>query len=242
MNIEKSFTFPFEDKQWTSKLGLGAVITIVPILNFAWSGYMVDIIRNVMNDVTEPLPTWDDLGRNFMEGLILFAASLIYALPMLLLLCLPLTIMGFSGVLAGDSSMEEIAQSIAAAGGALFFCLLCVFFLYALVLSVIYPAVLIMFARERTFASCFKLGEAFNMISRNAGPFFIAWGLSLATSLGVGLVMGTITTILNFIPCLGQILGLAVSLMGAVYIAVVSTHLFGQFGRAAVGTSQITVS
>ena len=241
MNIEKSFTFPFEDKQWTSKLGLGAVITIVPILNFAWSGYMVDIIRNVMNDIAEPLPTWDDLGRNFMEGLILFAASLIYALPILLLLCLPLTVMGFSGVLAGDSSMEEIAQSIAAAGGALFFCLLCVFFLYSLVLSVIYPVVLIMFARERTFASCFKVGAAFNLISRNAGPFFIAWGLSLATSLGVGLVMGTITTILNFSPCLGQILGLAVSLMGAVYIAVVSAHLFGQFGRAAVGTSQITV-
>ena len=57
MNIEKSFTFPFEDKQWISKLGLGAVIGLVPILNFAWSGYMIGIIRNVMNNMTEPLPT-----------------------------------------------------------------------------------------------------------------------------------------------------------------------------------------
>ena len=71
----------------------------MPILNFAWSGYMVGIIRNVMNNVAEPLPTWDDLGKKFMDGLILFAAGFIYALPMLILFCLPLSIMAFSGLL-----------------------------------------------------------------------------------------------------------------------------------------------
>ena len=38
MDIGKSFSYPFEDKEWISKLGLGAVITIVPVLNLAWSG------------------------------------------------------------------------------------------------------------------------------------------------------------------------------------------------------------
>ena len=73
MDAEKSFTFPFEDTEWVSKLGLGALISMVPILNFAWSGYLVDIIRNVMNNDAEPLPTWDDLGKKFNDGLILFA-------------------------------------------------------------------------------------------------------------------------------------------------------------------------
>jgi len=50
MNIGKSFSFMFEDKQWVSKLGLGALITFIPILNFAWTGYMVGVIRNVMNN------------------------------------------------------------------------------------------------------------------------------------------------------------------------------------------------
>jgi hypothetical protein len=242
MDIEKSFSFPFEDQQWTSKLGLGTVISMIPILNFAWTGYLVGVMRNVMNDVVQPLPTWDDLGKNFMDGLILLAAGLIYALPMMLLLCLPMGVMAFSGALAGESSMEDIANSIFAAGGALFFCLLCVIVLYSLALSVIYPAILILFAREGTFASCFKLREAFDLIGRNTGTFFTAWAISLALSLGVSLVMGAVTTVLSFIPCIGQIIGIVLYVASIVYSSVVYAHLFGQFGRATVDTNRITVS
>ena len=85
MDIQKSFSYPFEDSQGLPKLGLGALISLVPILGLAWSGYMVGIIRNVMAGSNEPLPTWDDIGRKFTDGLILFAAGLIYALPLLLL-------------------------------------------------------------------------------------------------------------------------------------------------------------
>ena len=63
MDINKSFSFAFEDNQWVSKFSMGALITLIPILNFAWTGYMVQLMRNVMNNVTEPLPTWDDLGK-----------------------------------------------------------------------------------------------------------------------------------------------------------------------------------
>ena len=143
MDIGKSFSFPFEDKEWISKLGLGIVITLVPILSFAWSGYMVGIIRNVMNNVTEPLPSWDDLGKKFTDGLILFAAGLIYALPALILLCLPLSVIAFSGILSGNQNLEAAARSIAAAGSLLLFGLLCLVILYALALSVIYPAILL---------------------------------------------------------------------------------------------------
>ena len=83
MDIGKSFSYQFEDKQWISKLGLGAVISLVPILNFAMSGYIVDILRNVENNVAKPLPNWDDLSKKFSDGLILFAAGLIYAAPLL---------------------------------------------------------------------------------------------------------------------------------------------------------------
>ena len=242
MDIEKSLAFPFEDKEWISKLGLGAVISIVPILNFAWSGYMVGVIQNVMNNVAEPLPTWDDLGKKFSDGLILFAAGLIYALPMLIALCLPLSITAFSGILSGNGNMEDIARTVAEAGGILFFCLSCVFVLYGIALSIIYPAILVMFAREGTFASCFKLREAFELISRNAGPFFTAWGLSLVAGFGVGLIVGIINLFLGWIPCLGLLVSLVLSFGSGVYIAVVYAHLFGQFGRAAVGQSQLATT
>ncbi len=240
MNIETSFRFPFEDKQWVSKLGLGALITMVPILNFAWSGYLVEIIRNVMNNVTEPLPTWDDLDKKFSDGLILFGAGLVYTSPILILLCLPLSITAFSGLFSGNSNMEDVARAIAGAGGVLFYGLVCVFILYAIVLSVIYPAILVMFSREGTFASCFKLREAFDLISKNAGPYFTAWGLSLIGSFGVGLAIGMLNLLVGWIPCIGWIISLVLSLGSGVYIAVVYAHLFGQFGAIVFGHNQLT--
>lgn len=233
MDAEKSFTFPFEDKDWISKLGLGALISLVPILNFAWSGYLVGIIRNVMHNEREVLPTWDDLDKKFSEGLILFGAGLIYAAPILVALCLPLGITAASGLLSGNSDMQDLGRMLTGAGGVLFFCVLGGLLLYGLALSILYPAILVMFAREGTFASCFKLREAVELISKNAGPFFTAWALSIAASLGAGLIVGFVNMVVGIVPCIGWIVGLALSMGSGVYATAVYAHLFGQFGRVA---------
>jgi len=238
MDIGKSFSFPFEDRQWISKLGLGAVIAMVPILNFAWTGYMVDLIRNVMNGVQEPLPNWDDIGKKFTDGLILTLASLVYSLPMLIVICLPMSIMIVPAILSGSGDMEEIAQAIAGVGSVLFLCLLCVFIIYALVLSVIYPAILVVFSREGTFASCFKFREVFDLIGKNTSFFFTAWGVSFAAGLGVSFVVGFAQFVLNFIPCLGQIVSLVLTVGIVIYTSVIYAHLFGQFGLSAFGQNQ----
>jgi hypothetical protein len=239
VDIGKSFSFPFEDKEWLSKLGLGAVISLVPILNFAWSGYMVGIIRNVMNNVAEPLPTWDNLDKKFSDGLILFGAGIIYVLPILIALCLPLSVMTFSGFLSGNSDMQNIARTFEEAGGVLFFGLLCVFTLYGVALSIIYPAILVIFSREGTFASCFKFREVFGLISKNATSFFTAWALSLVASLGVGLVIGIVNAIIGWIPCIGWIASILLSFGSGIYISTVYAHLFGQFGAATFGSSPL---
>ena len=242
MDAEKSFTYPFEDKEWISKLGLGALISMVPILNFAWSGYLVGILRNTMNHAVEPLPSWDDLGKKFSDGLILFAAGLVYALPILIPLLLPLGVVVSSGLSSGIRNMQDIGQTLTEAGGALFFCLLCVLLLYGLVLSVIYPAILVQFAREGTFASCFKLNEAFGMIRKNAVAFFTAWGLSLAASIGVGLIVGFVNLVVGWVPCVGWIVGLVLTLASGIYSTAVYAHLFGQFGRMVFGRNHLVVN
>lgn len=242
MNAEKAFSFPFEDKDWLSKLGLGAVISMVPILNFAWTGYMVGILRNVMNRAADPLPTWDNLEKKFTDGLLLFGAGIVYALPMLVLFFLPLSLAGFSSILAGDSSFQDLDRVLEEAGGALFFCLLCIGLVYGLLLSMLYPAVLVMFAREGTFASCFKLREMFGMMSKNIGPFFTAWGLSLTAGIGVGLLIGFVNLVVSWVPCIGWIIGIALSLASGVYISSVSAYLFGQFGVEAFERNELIVA
>ena len=242
MNIEKSFQFPFEDKEWLSKLGLGTLISLVPILNFAWSGYLLGIIRNVMNHAPEPLPTWDDLDKKFSDGLILFAAGLVYASPIILLIGLPLSFIVFSNLLSGSRNMEDLARALAGAGGALFYGLLCLFILYGIMLSVIYPAILVLFSREGTFASCFKIREIFDLIGKNTGPFFTAWGVSLLGGLGVSLVIGLFNFTVGLIPCMGWIASLVISIGSGVYVSTVYAHLFGQFGTIAFGNHQLTTA
>ena len=238
MNIGKSFSFPFEDKQWISKLGLGAVITLVPILNFAWTGYIVQLTRNVMDNQQEPLPTWDDIGKKLTDGIILALASLVYSLPMLIVICLPLSIMLVPALMSGNRDMQDISNAIAGVGSALFLCLLCVFVVYTLALSVIYPAILIVFSREGTFASCFKFREVFDLIGKNTSAFFTAWIVGIAAGFGVGLVAGFAQLVLGFILCIGQIVSIILALGVAVYTSVVYTHLFGQFGLIAFGQNQ----
>jgi hypothetical protein len=240
MDIQKSFSYPFEDKQWVSKMGLGAVISLVPVLNFAMTGYMIQIVRNLMNDVQEPLPNWDDLGKKFMDGLMLVLAGLVYALPVIILSCLPLSVMTIPAIIAsGNSDFQDIANAVTGAGGVLFAAMSCLFVAYGLVLSVIFPAIYVNYAQEGTFASCFKLREVFNLIGKNAAAFFTAWGMSLVAGLVVGLVTGIVTSVLGLIPCLGWIAALVISLAVGVYLMMIYAHLFGQFGKQAFGETPL---
>ncbi len=233
MDIQKSFSYPFEDTEWINKLGLGAIITMIPVLNFAWSGYMVGIIRNVLDGAARPLPTWDDLGKKFIDGLILAAAGLIYALPMLLLIGIPTAFLVFAGILSGNQNLEDISRVMAGLGSVVFFTLLCVVILYGLALSIIYPAILLMYAREGTFASCFQFRRILDLISKNSGPFLTLWGVSIVAGLVVGMVVSLATALVGWVPCIGWIAGLILSLGSGVYYTSIHAHLVGQFGRLA---------
>jgi hypothetical protein len=229
MNLGKAFTYPFEDKLWASKLGIGMAVSIVPILNFAWLGYMIDVMRGVVSGRAEPLPGWDNFGKKFMDGLILFLASLVYALPALILIGLPMLFMIVPAILSSNGNMQDVANAAAAAGSFVLLCLSCIFLIYVLALSIIYPAIYVEYARQGTFASCFQFKVIFGRIGKNAGAFFTAWGIYLATAIASGIVGGIVGTVIGWIPCLGQLVALVVGLAIGVYTSLVFSHLFGQF-------------
>jgi hypothetical protein len=237
MDIQKAFSFQFEDRDWINKLGLGALITLIPVLNFAWSGYMVGIIRNVMDGTVPQLPTWDDLGKKFTDGLVLAAAGLIYALPILLLIGIPGTILVFSGILSGNQELQSVSQILAGLGGVLGVALLCVLVLYGLGLSIVYPAILLIFAREGTFASCFQFKRIMDLITRNSGPFFTLWGLSILAAPLVGMLVSFATAVIGWIPCVGWVAGIVITLGSTVYSTSLHAHLVGQFGTIARSTT-----
>jgi hypothetical protein len=238
MDIQKAFTFQFDDPAWINKLGLGALVTIIPVLNFAWTGYMVELLRDVMRGDAEPLPQWENWEKKFIDGLILFAAGLIYALPVLLALGIPVGLWISSGVLAGSRDLRDISGILAGAGGLIFVTMLCFFLLYGLALSIIYPAILIMFARQGTFASCFQLGKMFRLISANSGPYFTAWAAGIVAGIVVGMLVGLVNAVIGWIPCIGWAASLILGFGVTVYLTTLYAHLYGQFARLAYGGNE----
>ncbi len=90
MNIDigRSVTYPFEDQQWFTKVGILLILGFIPGLNvIMWTGYSLTTARNVMRNERLPLPEWTEWADIAIRGLLSIAATLIYYLPLILLSC-----------------------------------------------------------------------------------------------------------------------------------------------------------
>ena len=69
MNLGRGLRFPLDDPQWLPKVLIGTLVSLVPILNVAGVGYMLDVTRNVVAGRETPLPEWDNFGDKFVRRL-----------------------------------------------------------------------------------------------------------------------------------------------------------------------------
>jgi len=221
MELGKAFTYIFQDKRWFGKLIIGWLVSIVPILNFAFTGYVTHTIRNVEADQPEPLPEWDDFGQKFVLGFYLWVAGLIYALPILILAFIFIVPV----IVASSGNTSDTIGSIIAGTGVLVGCIV---FIYALALSFLMPALNINLARKSSFGSMFQFSEFFRIVRQNSGDYIVAWLMTIVWSIVIGLVGGLLVTVLLIIPCLGWIAGFILGGLMGVIVPVVYAHLFGQ--------------
>ncbi len=233
MKISEAFSYQFEDVQWPTKLGMGALISLVPILNFAVVGYEVAIVRNVTAGVREPLPQWDGFGEKWREGLLLTLAGLVYSIPIMIAGAVLLVLLAASGALAQYPGASDAGQRLAAPNVIALVCFLILLLLYSLLLSLLRPIILVLFSKEGTFASCFKLKEILRVINRQPGPFFTTWIVIILAGLGIGLVVGFINVVIGWIPCIGWTIGALMAFGTAMYLLTVDGYVFGQFRLAA---------
>lgn len=224
MDIGKAFSYPFEDDEWLMKLFLAAIVSAVPILNFAWTGYTVDNLRNVIDEVAQPLPSWSDFGDKFIKGFLIWAAGFIYALPAILVGCLPIGFLLIPASIEGSNISETLLSLFTGVG----IFLICLLVLYLLMLSFYFPAVYINFARKGTFSSCFEVGEIIKIISQNTSNYLTAWLVSIVGAIVVGIIVWLISIVLVFVICIGWILTWIISALSSVYLFTTYAHLFGQ--------------
>ncbi|MCJ7535242.1 MAG: DUF4013 domain-containing protein [Anaerolineales bacterium] len=237
MDIGKSFSYPFEDDEWLTKLFLGAIVSAVPILNFAWTGYTVDIMRNVIDGVSMPMPAWSDFGDKFVKGFLVWAAGFIYTLPALIIACLLLGLLIIP--VSSETGMESLTRTETLASvftgiGIFFICLLVI---YLLAFSFYFPAVYINFARKGTFGSCFEIRESIKIVSQNTSKYLTAWLVSIVGAIVVGIIVMLVSLVLAIIPCIGWLITWVISALSSVYIFTLYSHLFGQV--VAVDTTSV---
>jgi hypothetical protein len=212
-NLQENLVYMFKDKDWVSKILLGALIGIVPILNFATSGYAVQATRNIRDDQAPLLPGWSGhLGKFFMEGLKLFVIGILYSIPLwiLSLILIPLF---------NSDSGAAVAVGVLIGLVELVFALLLIFW---------FQGIIVNFANKGTIGSGFEFGAIWGIIQKNMGRMLVTVGVAILAGILVGVVGG----ILGIIPCIGWIASWLISFAAVFYILLVFAYNCGYIAKS----------
>jgi Protein of unknown function (DUF4013) len=216
MDFGKAFSYVFEDPDWLKKVGLGGVISLVPILNFASAGYGLEVARRIINNDPRPLPEWDNIGDKLVKGLLLAVIQVVYMLPMLLFVCIIQVVnVVVLGAASSSSSSDSTAATLVTAVMACFGCLA---FLYSLFAGLVMPAAIGNYAAKGQLGAAFRFGEVWGLVQKNLGLYVMV----LIVTIVAGLVasLGTIACIIGVV-------------FTAFYAVLIMYHAYGQAYREA---------
>lgn len=204
MDIGRAFNYPRNDPGWITKLLIFGVVSMVPIVNLAGVGYMMEAIRRVTRGEDSTLPEWDNFGGYFMDGLRFAVTVFVYMLPVLL-------IVGVAIGMAAASGREDGG----AAGIVMLLANLFQLF-YQFIFWVIWPALIINLAFNPGFGAGFQFGKMMATATRNVGSYVMVLLMTI--------VFG-IVGMLGILACgIGLLLTIPYAQLGA-------AHLFGQLAR-----------
>jgi hypothetical protein len=200
--------FNWEQVPWDQVV---AIIIAGILLSFFISGYVVRIYRGI-----KPAPDFDEWGTLFVDGLKLQIVTLIWFLPLIIVI---LAALGFS--IAG------LASPGSGSIGLLLVLLLmfAIMMVLAIVVSLFVPMALVRFARTGSICE----GLRFSAISEHIGK--IDWGqyiVALIILFVAMLIFGLVVMVLSFIPFIGWVLKLIAIPLLTVFTARYYTLLYEQ--------------
>jgi len=170
-------------------------------------------MRNMARGMEKPLPSWDNLGEKFKDGLVIFVATFIYVLPALLVLGIGA---GVSAALNNDNGFSLVMAVVG-----------CCATIYFIAFSFLQPALLIHYGRTNSFGALFQFTEIFKLTTQNIGDYLMAWV--------TGLLAGAVLSILS--PIL-LVLCIVPFFLGVAWMTCVSYYAYGQVGLATITKSQ----
>lgn len=230
-SIEDAVTYPMEHDDWLKTILIGGLLSlfsflIVPILLVY--GYVVRAIRRSLEGDPQP-PVFDDWGTLAVDGLQAVVILIVYMIVPAIVGAV--TVGGSIAAIAGGGR----AGAAAGFAGVVLSALLT--FVVTLVFGYVAVAAIVNFAREGTLGAGFAFDTIKSVIFHR--EYAVAWLLSV----GIFIVTGLVTGVLNVVPFLGTIVGVFVGF----YAQIVAANLWaGGFsaatGDGGVGSAGVTES
>lgn len=209
MDWGKSFTYIFDDKEWVSKVLIGGILGLIPVVNLAVVGYALRVLKNVAEGAEQPLPGWDDFGDYFIKGLVSTLGAMVWAVPLIALAM-------FAGLLSTVTGYDTEAGRVAAPIVLCIWSMSCLSALYGLFLGLVLPSAYTHYALSGNFGTFFRFGDIFQYIRANLGNYIIALLLAFVAQFVAG--FGVI------LCCIGVI-------FTGFWATLVGSHLLGQVYR-----------
>jgi len=189
---------PFSD---ITKLVIGIVVSIIPIVNLIAIGYQLNCAKTAMKRKFD-LPEWTDIGGLLVKGLLALVIGLIYAI-------IPLGVIVFAGGTFAYAIWSAVMTGATPAIGSLLIGAgigLLVGLLLLLFVAYIAPIAVLKYITTDKFGEAFDiggvLGKAFSV------SYFVSWLVAVVYSLIVSIIAGILV---GWIPLLGPFLSMAIS-------------------------------
>jgi len=235
LDIRRALTFMSDDPRASEKVGLGALISLAPILGLAAIGYQVEVARRVAQGQPMPLPEWNDLKHLWKQGTWLGLAYYLYSLPVGLLVVGGMAT-AFAGLVLSTQSEPAQAGSRLPAPPALvvgiFIVLAGAAFIYGLFFGLLRPAILAQYVQHGTLQACFDFAALWRFARQNLGEYLRLWLTELLLTWIVTVPLILLLFIVAFIPFVGPLLVALVGAGAGFFIFLVTGHLVGQLLRA----------
>jgi len=210
MNWGKSFTYVFDDKDWVTKVLIGGLLGLIPVVNLVVIGYALKALKNVAEGVEQPLPAWDDFGDYFVKGLVSTLGAMVWAIPIFILAAMTAALSALTGYDSAETTQVSTPFVLC------IWSMSCVSGIYGLFLGFVLPAAYAQYAIRGDFGAFFRFGDIFKFIKANLGNYIVALLLACVA---------------QFIASFGVILCIIGAIFTALWATLVGSHLLGQVCR-----------
>ncbi|HEY76827.1 MAG TPA: DUF4013 domain-containing protein [Thermoflexia bacterium] len=239
-SLKDVFRFPFRRPDWPVPFLIGSALVFagfwIPLVPWIFvAGYLVWIMRRVIEGEAPSLPDWRDWGALARDGLKATGIGLVYLLP------------GILVYLAGIAFylLVSVVAPFAAEGGGGeegWFLLLVMFAMVVFLLSLFLgtllffvglvplPVAMAEFAASGDFAAAFRLRRLWEVIRVDGWGYFVAW----VVLFGLGAIAYVAMMLVYYSGVFCCLAPLAMAPV-AFYLWLVGAALFGQMCRESVG-------